>query len=564
MSAFDRLGHRTPAHQEDSKWVPRPEMTPCRIDYGQQPRKEQDTQWAVSQKCLSQSRPCNEADPKRGKTEGEGKPGKVQVGIDWSTTGIQKPVSKPDSHPLSSKVDASSPNVKLTVVKVPQKHASTSLTRTGLEGKLSCTPNPQLGDLEKREIKDKPHRWIESCIKRLDPAGYMEEINSLRYFGRNAGIFTLQIVAIADWGWKYMDTGFKYPIPMFPQFLFTPLPESHQGGAQVPVKPSQVNTPRGDVCLRSREAWKWMVAVLQFWGDEVSSADGIVYGGCERPISALAEYVLNTINPGLDPGSKITWDDVVIQTPWMTKRLHGMTAAQEMTVRCQALPVWGESLELEVVLEKRYSEQLLRSKGRGKLIVENPAAPSHKSVTLSGLTKVGRGDALKLHLKRTAWGEGWSVEMRDSGLSVGHPSSAKQETGKPQESEWMVRPGCSPLTSELLAPDEELTEVLDYEDVEENEASMPDPEIAQAVAHIPQADAFTDVEMQESGPPLGFEPEVSRVGYEVNLVRSNPTELGSTSPVTAKENKMLDGATSRTPGAGRPGANEDPGHTDDD
>ena len=54
-----------------------------------------------------------------------------------------------------------------------------------------------------------------------------------------------------------------------------------------------------------------MVAVLQFWGDKASTTDGIVYGGCERPISALAEYVLNTINPGLDSGSKITWDDVV-------------------------------------------------------------------------------------------------------------------------------------------------------------------------------------------------------------------------------------------------------------
>ena len=232
----------------------------------------------------------------------------------------------------------------------------------------------------------------------------MEEINSLRYFGRNAGCFALQIVAIADWGWKYMDVGFKYPIPAFSQFLFTPLPESHQGGSQVPVKPSQVNTPGGDMQQRSREAWKWMVAVLQFWGDEASSTDGIVYGGHECPISALVEYILNTINPGLDPGSKITWDDVVIQTPWMVKRLHGMTAAQEMTVRRQALPVPGESLELEVILEKRYSEQLLRSKGRGKLIAENPTIPSHKPVTSStpGLTKVGRGDALKLHLKRAA------------------------------------------------------------------------------------------------------------------------------------------------------------------
>ena len=47
-----------------------------------------------------------------------------------------------------------------------------------------------------------------------------------------------------------------------------------------------MNVPRGDMRDKSREAWKWMVAVLQFWGDEVSSTDGIVYGGCDHPISA--------------------------------------------------------------------------------------------------------------------------------------------------------------------------------------------------------------------------------------------------------------------------------------
>ena len=281
--------------------------------------------------------------------------------------------------------------MKSTVTKVSKKYASTSRTRTGLEGRPSHTPNAQLSDPEKREIKDKPHRWIEARVKRLDLASYMEEINSLRYFGRNAGCFALQIVAITDWGRKYMDVGFKYPIPTFPPFLFIPLPELHQGGAQVPVKPSQMNTPGGDVRARSREAWKWMVAVLQFWGDEASSADGIVYGGRECPISALAEYDLNTINPGLGPGSKITWDDVVIRTPCMAKHLHSMMAAQEMMVRCQALPVQGESSELEVILERRYSEQLLRSKGRGKLVAENPTIPGCKPITSSTpkLTKVG-------------------------------------------------------------------------------------------------------------------------------------------------------------------------------
>ena len=362
-------------------------MTPRKIDCGWQPHKEQENQRAVSQKRRSQSRPHDEADPKKGRTESEGKPSKIQASINWTTTGIQKPVSKPDSCPPSSKLNVSRTSMRSTVAKESQKHGSGSRTRTG----PSHTPNAQLGDPEKREIKDKPHRWIETRVRRLDPAGYMEKINSLRYFGRNAGCFALQIVAIADWGRKYMDVGFRYPIPAFPQFLFTPIPESHQGRSQVPTKPSQVHAPGGDVRQRSREAWKWMVAILQFWGDEASTTDGIVYRGRECPVSTLVEYVLNTINPGLDPGSKITWDDVVTRTPWLAKRLHGMKAAQEMTVKCQAPPVPGESSELEVILEKKYSEQLLHSKGRGKLVAENPTAPSHKPVTScpTRLTKVG-------------------------------------------------------------------------------------------------------------------------------------------------------------------------------
>ena len=101
------------------------------------------------------------------------------------------------------------------------------------------------------------------------------------------------------------------------------------------------------------------------------------------------------------------------------------------------LPVPGESLELEVVLEKRYSEQLLHPKGRGKLVAENPTTPGHKPIasTPLGLTKIGQGETLKLHLKRAPKGEGWSVEMGNSGPSFGCPSQTPPEKDKPQESE---------------------------------------------------------------------------------------------------------------------------------
>ena len=99
--------------------------------------------------------------------------------------------------------------------------------------------------------------------------------------------------------------------------------------------------------------------------------------------------------------------------------------------------------------------------------------------------------------------------------------------------------------------------------MKETDPGQPDQEIVQAVAHIPQADTWANVEMQESHSPLGFEPEVTRFGYDVNLVRTNPTEPRFTSLVTAREDKMLDEVVSRTPGAGRPGTDENPGHTED-
>ena len=46
--------------------------------------------------------------------------------------------------------------------------------------------------------------------------------------------------------------------------------------------------------------------------------------------------------------------------------------------------------------------------------------------------------------------------------------------------------------------------------------------------------------MQESHSPPGFEPEVTRTGYDMNMVRTDPIKPGSASPVMVGEYKMLD------------------------
>ena len=219
--------------------------------------------------------------------------------------------------------------------------------------------------------------------------------------------------------------------------------------------------------------------------DEATVTDGAVYGGRVHPASALAEYVMNTLNLALEPGSKVSWEDIITRTPWMSKRLHSMTAGQEQTVRHQALPIAGESSELEVLSEKLYTEYL------GKMLS-----------TCEGKSPLRRAGTLWLHLKKAE--KGWTQANRSgTGPGVGNPNRYPREATSQSRREESNLPSHSPLTNELLDPGEELLGELDYEDVEEINPD-PDPEIAQAVAHIPQADGCADVEMWDVRPPPGF------------------------------------------------------------
>ena len=87
--------------------------------------------------------------------------------------------------------------------------------------------------------------------------------------------------------------------------------------------------------------------------------DGAVYRGRVRPASALAEYVMDTVNPGLEPGSKVSWEDVITRTPWMSKRLHGMTTRQEQTVRRQALPMLRRDRRIVITVQVRSRSELI-------------------------------------------------------------------------------------------------------------------------------------------------------------------------------------------------------------
>ena len=159
---------------------------------------------------------------------------------------------------------------------------------------------------------------------------------------------------------------------------------------------------------------------------------------------------------------------------------------------------------------------------------EKPSQKATPSSKLTGIKSMGRRQTIKLHLRKKVPGQDWThVTPKDSGPDV----SKHYKTPRHQEGTGTSQAGQSPLTEELLTPGEHITVVLDdqYED----------PEIEQAVAHIPPCMDLADVEMEDV--ILGFEPEVSCSGYDFNLVRhSGDTAPGLTSPVTAQENQLLD------------------------
>ena len=231
----------------------------------------------------------------------------------------------------------------------------------------------------------------------------------------------------------------------------------------------------------------------------------------------------------------------------------------------QPILVAGISSNLDVAMERCYNEHVMDTATQEKKVLQEKLgkkpSPSSKP---SGLKNMGHGETIKIHLKKMAPGQDWThVPPKDKGPDVGkcyEPPRCLDGTGVSQAGGSQMgvsQAGRSPLTDELLAPGEDVTTVLDYQyDVQE------DPEIPQAIVHIPPCSDATDMEMEDVNAPLGFEPEFGHSGYDVNLVRhSDNIVLGSISPVTAQENQMLDEKSTqmKAPGMGRLGTEENPG-----
>ena len=195
----------------------------------------------------------------------------------------------------------------------------------------------------------------------------------------------------------------------------------------------------------------------------------------------------------------------------MQKHLFNVTSAKERLIRHQPIPVVGVSSKLEIAMEECYNKEVKKAAvEKNKAPKEKPGATPSPAPKSPGLKTMGCGESIKLHLRKTAMGEGWShITPKDKGLDVGQryePPQCQDDTGASQASH-------SPLTDELLTLGEDVMTVLDYQD-----DTQEDPEITPAITNIPPHSDEADVEMQDVNAPPDFEPEFSHTGYDVNLV----------------------------------------------
>ena len=100
-----------------------------------------------------------------------------------------------------------------------------------------------------------------------------------------------------------------------------------------------------------------------------------------HPVSALAEYVMNAVNPVLPQGYKVTWDHVINCTPWMKKRLFNFASEEERKMHHQAIPVAGISSDLEVAMEMCYNQYIMDTATQQKK-KEQQEKPGQKAIRL--------------------------------------------------------------------------------------------------------------------------------------------------------------------------------------
>ena len=407
-----------------------------------------------------------------------------------------------------------------------------------------------------------------TCVTSPRTGFWTLAIRALRFFepeGKEADL-ACQVIAIMDWAVEYNEF-MTQPLPEIPTELQVPYSGSRQDRGQFPLAPTLVETSSMDVCIRCQAQWTYLCAILQYFEDDMAAREGALYGGRTCQPSALMQYIMDHVNPGLPEHFWVEWLSIVGSTPWLIAREH---MSQEDQDRFNNEPLSDSAMDLEVATEE-VCERQVRDKIQ-RMVIDQPKDTPQNLVDVPPQA-TGRTPLLPLEEqphkfvpdknwtlvtgktgRKTEALEGELVELTDLDVELGVKDVQEVLDNYLTEDAVAVQ---NLIHVELGLTGGEDLETMGVA-VETVEAMEVDPPMVFKVetTHLPMHNRMPEA-------PMGtFQPELTSLRYTPSLIGSVDTPL---SPITAADNTLLDVTdletqslkTSKAPGAGRPEGSPD-------
>ena len=396
-------------------------------------------------------------------------------------------------------------------------------------------------EAEKQEVLSHGRQYVAQCaweIKdNLRPTD--EVVWGFKVFRDSTAIHTAYILATLEWGQMYHHYGGRDAIPILPEWLTTFINITRFLTTNADLPRQRVHVGHQDIWLNSVATWQWIGDLLQFWTDLSGPR---LYGGVFHYPSALAEQLMADINPGLGLAHCVSWERIVHNTTgWLNARAMLYWVQQAEFEKQQKRHAALNDLEkaTEQLYDRSLQAEAQEAERRAKLEAESAQLPPELQLAQKKRQEQAKVTGVVSSLTEDTQYQNWQCQ----------PHRKTPVPDAPQ-------PYSMPKEASAAACNATLDQKLGLDNVCDllaagNVSPTPGPKIPPAYG-----------EDNMTIPPIHLPTTGGSRDSGIAGLAS-----GMTSPVTKRDNRLLDGLTpglpmevgfSRAPGSGRGSGHKTP------
>ena len=357
----------------------------------------------------------------------------------------------------------------------------------------------------------------------------------MRFFGAGAESAAIEVLTLIDWATKFLELSHS-PVPEIPAFLRRLFVVGKKVQFSIPEDPRDAIHKEKCVHTKAQKAWVYLCMLLQFWTDEATmESSEIMYGRRRWPANPMIAQIRAVLNPSFGEHFQIMWASIATSTSWTQARLYFGPLEREH-FWSEPGPTPDMQNPLEATIELRW--QMYLREGVQETSDLSFTTPSWAG--MAGRLQLPSGQPEAQHLT-----EAESVP----------PGFTHTQHKTLEEQESVAKYQTPSEASQRQTIDEELG-IQDITTIKESWYPPTEVEVASAVESI----------LDKSQP---MDMDIAPAEHSYEMFRDDApgllgTAKGSDSPVTAREDRVLDtpAGFSRAPGDGRLTTESSAGATD--